>query len=64
VEDGGRNRYQRAKGERCQFPGVLHTTIAAVLGVGRLELIDDFVHTMAAKDRVKLDDSQPDGVQR
>jgi hypothetical protein len=36
--------------------------VAAVVGVGRAELIEDFVQTMAAKDRVKLDDSQEAGV--
>jgi hypothetical protein len=63
VEDSGRSRYRRVRGGgQCQFPGVLQDTVAAVVGVGRAELIEDFVQTMAAKDRVKLDDSQEAGV--
>ena len=36
--------------------------VAAVVGVGRAELIEDFVQAAAAKERVKLDDSYGSGV--
>jgi hypothetical protein len=36
--------------------------VAVVVGVGRAELIEDFVQTMAVKERVKLDNSQDAGV--
>jgi hypothetical protein len=62
VENGRGSRYQRARGGQYQFPGVLRNTVAAVVGVGRAELIEDFVQTTVAKERVKLDDSQESGV--
>jgi hypothetical protein len=64
VENGGRSRYRRARGGRCQFPGVLRDTVAAVVGVGRAELMEEFVEAMAAKERVELDDSYGAGVGR
>jgi superfamily II DNA/RNA helicase len=62
VENGRCSRYRRARGGQCQFPGVLRDTVAAVVGVGRAELIEDFVQTTAAKERVKLDGSQESAV--
>jgi hypothetical protein len=62
VENGRGSRYRRARGGQCQFPSVLQDIVAAVVGVGRAELIEDFVQTTAAKKRVKLDDSQESGV--
>jgi hypothetical protein len=62
IENGGQSRYRRARGGQCQFPGVLRDTVAAVVGVGRAGLIEDFVRAIAAKERVKLDDSREAGV--
>ena len=62
IENGGQSQYQQVRGGQCQFPGVLQDTVAAVVGVGRAELIEDFVQAAAAKERVKLDDSQGSGV--
>ena len=62
VENSRCSRYRRARGGQCQFPGVLRDTVAAVVGVGRAELIEDFVQTTAAKERVKLDGSQESAV--
>jgi hypothetical protein len=36
---------------------VLQDTIAAVVGVGRAELIEEFVGTIAAREMVRLDES-------
>jgi hypothetical protein len=62
VENGRGSRYRRARGGQCQFPSVLRDTVAAVVGVGRAELIEDFVQITAAKEKVKLDDLQELGV--
>ena len=42
----------------------MRDTVAAVAGVGRADLMEEFVEEMAAKERVELDDSYAAGVGR